>query len=116
YASPKAARRSDCSWSVTPPQGALRGMALVSSIYGLPGAEADRWMPESRAGSRSRPRVPRRRFPVIHSPETFPMRSCFALALAALAPLTLAAQSNPDARTLGWQVRGDRPTTDTSVL
>jgi len=44
------------------------------------------------------------------------MRSCFALALLALAPLTLAAQANPDARTLGWQVRGDRPTTDTSVL
>jgi hypothetical protein len=44
------------------------------------------------------------------------MRASFALALATLAPLGLAAQSNPDARTLGWQVRGDRPTTDTSVL
>lgn len=44
------------------------------------------------------------------------MRQSFALALATLAPLTLAAQTNPDARTLGWEVRGDRPTTDTSVL
>ena len=44
------------------------------------------------------------------------MRPYLALALATLAPLALAAQSNPDARTLGWQVRGDRPTTDTSVL
>lgn len=44
------------------------------------------------------------------------MRSCVALALAAFAPITLPAQSNPDARTLGWQLRGDRPTTDTSGL
>lgn len=38
------------------------------------------------------------------------------LAAAILAPTALAAQANPDARTLGWQVRGDRPTTDASVL
>ncbi len=44
------------------------------------------------------------------------MRSSFALTVAVLAPLTLAAQANPDARTLGWQVRGDRPTTNTSML
>lgn len=28
----------------------------------------------------------------------------------------LAAQANPDARTLGWQVRADRPTTDPAIL
>lgn len=44
------------------------------------------------------------------------MRPSYALALAVLAPLTLAAQATPDARTLGWQVRADRPNTDVSVL
>lgn len=44
------------------------------------------------------------------------MRLPFALTLAVLAPLTLAAQTNPDARTLGWQVRGDRPNANTAPL
>lgn len=36
--------------------------------------------------------------------------------LAPAAPTVLAAQANTDARTLGWQVRADRPTTDPAIL
>lgn len=44
------------------------------------------------------------------------MRPYLTAALVCLAPLAASAQDTPDARTLGWQVRGDRPSTDASVL
>lgn len=44
------------------------------------------------------------------------MRHSLTAVLVCLAPVTLGAQANPDARTLGWQVQADQPTTDPAVL
>ncbi len=44
------------------------------------------------------------------------MRFSLATAVLALLPAAIAAQDLPDARTLGWQVRADRPTMDPAVL